>query len=311
MSKLNFKLNFYRSVQGWDNHRQLHTHTHLVWTQKSFISTPAADSTAPEPWVPSGRETKVKYELHGNHTQSATKNHSRMNRQQRTSIDQTTSWILCSNAWQPSLSLVKKFFLTPNLNLTGHNLRLFPLVLYLGEVTSLSQESQNQPGKKSWSHSQILSPTYTQAVIFLFCWEHLGVPQPAAAHGLDAKAQHWVGKEELWDGAEVSFAFLLVLHQLHHIQDLEESEMVNQSFQSRPRTCVRTTELSIQNRFGTREITWGIKPGPWNLKWNVQGKHEHRILRWVTVDQELNPAVPGSISKYLQMRALQRVRNDP
>lgn len=35
-------------------------HTHLVCTQKSFISTPAADSTAPAPWAPSAKQDKRK-----------------------------------------------------------------------------------------------------------------------------------------------------------------------------------------------------------------------------------------------------------
>lgn len=47
------------------------------------------------------------------------------------------------------------------------------------------------------------------------------MPQPAAAHYLDAEAQDRVGEEELRDGAEVSSALLLVLQKLHHVQDLE------------------------------------------------------------------------------------------
>lgn len=48
-----------QSQQGREGHRQgtggPPQHTHLVCTQKSLMSTPAADSMAPAPWVPSAR----------------------------------------------------------------------------------------------------------------------------------------------------------------------------------------------------------------------------------------------------------------
>ena len=62
--------------------------------------------------------------------------------------------------------------------------------------------------------------TGPKAVILLLGRQHLCVPQPAATHNLDTKAQYRVGEKELRDGAEAGPALLLVLQQFHHIEDL-------------------------------------------------------------------------------------------
>ena len=67
--------------------------------------------------------------------------------------------------------------------------------------------------------------TCPKAVILLLGRQHLCVPQPAATHNLDTKAQYRVGEKELRDGAEAGPALLLVLQQFHHIEDLHGQQV--------------------------------------------------------------------------------------
>lgn len=68
-------------------------------------------------------------------------------------------------------------------------------------------------------------PTHThtccQVLAVLLCRENLSVSQAAVSDVSDAKAEHGMREQELGNGGKSCLAFVKILPQLHHIQNLD------------------------------------------------------------------------------------------
>lgn len=71
--------------------------------------------------------------------------------------------------------------------------------------------------------------TCRQVLAFLLCGENLRVSQTAVSNVSDAKAEHGMREEELGHCGKSGPAFVEILPQLHHIQNLNKKQWQQQA----------------------------------------------------------------------------------